>query len=1091
MDDEIFEERLQEQKLLLDSIYNTIECGIIRYLRLEGDKCKILTMNQAALYMLGYDTMEECINDGFDGGVASHVVDRDKIKIRSLSKALRKRGDIVKFEYQARTKSGELHWIFASTQFLKEDKEGHPVIQRTMTDMTEKKLLELQLQQEREMYRLALESSADILFEYHMKEDKMFLYLFGEEGGGNQKKVIENYSQEILRGNIVAQEDIPKMSSILLDGGEENFDVRIKTKEGMRWFRVYRKIIFERNAAVRIVGTMHDVQESWTELKESQERQEELKMNRLAVSSFSNQFAGSYFADLCVETYHVLRMPENLQDVLRWQGKYSELLKVISSQVAGEEKKKVKEFLSLKYLKKYLNEKTDFLTIECMSIRKEDNEPTWNRIEVKLLSSKKNKPECVNINVLDITGEKQESLRREYDNTLLAYAISDSYDAIYEIGLETDTIYKVVFDGHHIVREKHGKHYSQALRRNVVEILHPDSREEYRKVMDPEYLNSQSEGRNMDFACEFQMKVPEGHYEWFAFSLRSMVRDGSKRILLFIKNVNERKQRELKQLETEQRSKEAMREAYEAANRANEAKSDFLSRMSHDIRTPLNAIIGMTAIAGAHLDDPERIRDCLKKISASGNLLLNLINEVLDMSKVETGKISLNEEEFSLPDMLQSIIEVIKPNMAEKEQELKVNIENLRHEKVLGDAVRLQQVFMNLISNAVKYTPKGGRVTLRICEQASKQSGIGCYEFVFEDNGIGMSREFIPKLFQPFERAEDSRVSKEQGSGLGMAITQNIVQMMGGTINVESELNRGTRITVNVLLKLSGQEMESIEELKGLPVLVVDDEKDACEHVCMMLRNMGMKEESVLSGSEAVEKVRQAHSRGEDYFAMIVDWKMPGMDGVETTRAIRDTVSKEIPVIILSAYDWTDIEAKARDAGVDGFIPKPLFYSRLVYALKRFLPGSGEHIVADSIDFNESLFAGKRVLLVEDNELNREIAAEVIGMAGTQVEIAENGQEAVDKVRWQPEGYYDLVFMDIQMPVMNGYDATRAIRRLEEGREKKVPIVAMTANAFIEDIQKAKDAGMNEHLAKPLDVGKLMETMRRWLLLDASSHGKT
>ncbi len=1082
MDDNMFREKLQEQRMLLDSIYNTIECGIIRYVRMEGSHCKILAMNQAALDMLGYDTVEECINDGFDGGVASHVVDRDKIKIRSMSAGLRKPGDIVKFEYQARTNSGKLHWIFASTQFLKRDKDGYPVIQRTMTDMTEKKSLELQLRQEREMYRLALESSADVLFEYNLRQDRMVLYMFGDEGENKDKKVIENYKQAVMDGQIVDKEDIPKLTSILEGGEEDNLDLPILTDDGRRWFRIYRKVIFEKDIPMRIVGTMHDIQDSALAFQESPEQREELKMNRLAVSSFSNLFAGSYFVDIAAETYHVLRMPENFQDTMPRRGKYKVLLKYIDSQVAEEDKKKVQDFLQLKYLSKYLNEKTDHLTVEYLSMRKVENEPVWNRVEVKLVSSKKGKPECITLNVLDITGEKQEELRREYDNTLLAYAISDSYDAIYEIGLEQDAIYKVVFDGKHIIREKHGKHYSEVVRHNAESLLHPDSREEFESVMSPEHLRGQGEGRDMEIISEFQMKNASGRYEWFSYTLRSMDRDGSRRILLFIKSVDERKRKELKQLEEEQRNKEAMREAYEAANRANEAKSDFLSRMSHDIRTPLNAIIGMTAIAEAHLDDPERLADCLKKISSSGALLLNLINEVLDMSKVETGKLSLNEEEFSLPDMLQDIMEVIKPNMAAKSQNLKVDIENLRHEKVLGDVVRLQQVFMNLISNSVKYTHEGGQITLRICEKPSTSSGMGCYEFTFEDNGIGMSKEFIPKLFQPFERAEDSRVSKEQGSGLGMAITQYIVQMRGGTIKVDSELDKGTRITVNVFLKFSDQEMESVDDLKGLSVLVVDDEADVCEHICMMLRNMGIVEESVCSGEEAVERVRQTYAAGKSYFAMIIDWKMPGMDGVETARAIRDLVSDDIPIIILSAYDWSEIEADAREAGVVGFIPKPLFYSRLLYALKRFAPGSGERLVSDNVDFNESLFADKRVLLVEDNELNREIAAEIIGMSGAQVEMAEDGKEAVGKVRDNPEGYYDLIFMDIQMPVMNGYEATREIRKLERGRSVKAPIVAMTANAFIEDIQRAKDAGMNEHLAKPLNVEQLMETMRRWLL---------
>ncbi len=519
-------------------------------------------------------------------------------------------------------------------------------------------------------------------------------------------------------------------------------------------------------------------------------------------------------------------------------------------------------------------------------------------------------------------------------------------------------------------------------------------------------------------------------------------------------------------------------EACEAANRANEAKSQFLSRMSHDIRTPLNAIIGMTAIAGTHLDDRDRIQDCLGKISSSGKLLLNLINEVLDMSKVENGNISLNEEEFNLSDIIQNILEVIKPNLTEKSQEIKVDIRSLQHEEVVGDTLRLQQVFMNLLSNAIKYTPEGGRVTLHIRERKSTVSSAGCYEFIFEDTGIGMAPEFIPKLFEPFERAEDSRVSKIQGTGLGMAITQSIVHMMNGTIHVESELNQGTRITVTIFLRLQDRELESVAELEDLSILVVDDDPDICEHTCVMLKNIGMRGESVCSGADAVLRVENAHQRDDDYFAVIMDWKMPGMDGIETTRAIRSLVGPEVPVIILSSYDWSEIEAEAKEAGVNGFISKPLFRSRLVYALKKFLPGSEtEHTVeTEQIHFEE-----KRILLVEDNELNREIAEEIIGATGVTIECAENGKEATDLVSSRPEGYYDLIFMDIQMPVMDGYEATKAIRELEKQRQQSVPVIAMTANAFMEDIQNARKAGMNAHLAKPLDIRQLMETLKEWL----------
>lgn len=1078
------DEKIQEQEMLLDSIYNTMECGIIRYVKRGENNYEVLSMNQAALDMLDYENIQECIDDGFFG-VASHVIEKDRIKIISLAKALKKVGDIVKFEYQAKGKEGDDRWVFASSQLLKMDKDNCPVIQRTMMDITEKKLLELQLRQEREMYQLALESSADILYEYDIAADRFIMYIPHTDGKGNnhtQKKVIKDYRSKVAAGEIMGKEDSLKLKKMVEEGTGNNLELQLRTDWGIRWYKISGKTIFENGTPVRIVGTMHDIHEMKAAQKENLNNLEELKVNRLAIESLSNSYTGIYFVNLRANTYYAVRIPEHLRCMVPKRGDYTEIMEqYIDTQIAFEDRGKTRKFIDPEYLMQHLNKKNNHIEIEYLNSWKEANRSVWNRVEIKLVSCKNDVPEFITINFLDITGEKREALRRQYDNALLGFAISDSYDAIYEIGLEHDTMYRVLFDGKQVYRKKYPRRYSETIQKNAQESIHPDSREEYLRIMDLEYLRRQDDENQMETYFELQVKAEGERYEWMAFTLRRVIRDNSRRVLLFSKNVDARKRKELENLEKEQKSREAIMEAYESANRANEAKSQFLSRMSHDIRTPLNAIIGMTAIAGTHLNDTERIKDCLGKISSSGKLLLNLINEVLDMSKVETGNISLNEEEFNLSDVLQNILEVVKPDLAAKSLEINVDIGCLQHERVIGDTLRLQQIFMNLFSNAIKYTPEGGKITLHICEKKANVNSVGCYEFIFEDTGIGMAPEFIPKIFDPFERAEDSRVSKVQGTGLGMAITQSIVRMMNGHIQVESELNKGTRISVTVFLKLPEREIESIAELEDLSILVVDDDKDVCENTCMMLNNIGMRGEGVFSGAEAVQKVEKAHNQNEDYFAVIIDWKMPEMDGIQTTRAIRSIVGPDVPVIILSAYDWSDIEAEAREAGVDGFIAKPLFRSRLVYTLKKFLP-EAEGTSNGENSLNDTVFHKKRILLVEDNELNREIAAEIIGMTGAAVETAENGEEAVETVQAHAEGYYDLIFMDIQMPVLNGYDATRAIRRLEKSREKQVPIIAMTANAFMEDIQMAKDAGMNGHLAKPLDVDQLMVTMKQWML---------
>lgn len=534
----------------------------------------------------------------------------------------------------------------------------------------------------------------------------------------------------------------------------------------------------------------------------------------------------------------------------------------------------------------------------------------------------------------------------------------------------------------------------------------------------------------------------------------------------------------------EELAKQALEQAYAAANAANAAKTDFLSSMSHDIRTPMNAIIGMTAIAASHVDDREKVADCLKKITISSRHLLGLINEILDMSKIEAGKMSLNEEAFNLSELLANLITMVHPQIQEHGHELQVRIQDIVHEDVLGDSLRIQQAFVNIMGNAIKYTPDGGRITLTVAEKPISQPGTGCYEFTFEDNGIGMTREYVEKIFLPFSRAEDSRVSKIQGTGLGMPITQNIVRMMNGSIEVESEPGKGSRFTATIFLKLQETELLDTSGLEGLFVLVADDDRISCESTCGMLEEIGMEGEWVLSGREALEKVTERHREAKDYFAVILDWKMPDMSGVETTRGIRKVVGNDVPIIILSAYDWTDIEYEARAAGVNGFLCKPVFKSGLT-RLFRTLIGDEAEEQAQEPAVRETMEAddltGKRVLLVEDNDINREIASEILGMTGLCVEEAVDGKQAVDLFERSEEGYYDMVLMDIQMPVMNGYQATMAIRAMKRRDALRVPILAMTANAFAEDVLAAKNAGMNEHLAKPLDFGRLQEALSRWL----------
>lgn len=536
-------------------------------------------------------------------------------------------------------------------------------------------------------------------------------------------------------------------------------------------------------------------------------------------------------------------------------------------------------------------------------------------------------------------------------------------------------------------------------------------------------------------------------------------------------------------IKKEKKQEAALKEAYYAAETASRAKTDFLSSMSHDIRTPMNGIIGMTAIAASHLDDKERVKDSLEKITKASRHLLSLINEVLDMNKIESGKLQLSEEEFNLSDLIENLISMTSSQIEEHHHTLNVNISGVQHENVIGDSLRIQKIFTNLMGNAVKFTPDGGKIRLTITERPSRQDKVGCYEFIFEDNGIGMKEEFISHIFEPFTRAEDGSGRITQGTGLGMTISRNIARMMGGDIKVESELGIGSKFTVTIYLRLQENKENKENSFIDLDVLVADDDELSLESSIDILSSMGMKAEGVSNGKDAVDKVVLRHNTQMDYFAVILDWKMPKMDGIEATREIRRKVGRDIPIIIISAYDWSEIEEDAKKAGADAFIGKPLFKSRLEKTFS-FLIEKEDKTVHKNIslsDLKDLNLQSKRALIVEDNDLNMEIASEILATTGLCVETAKDGIEAVDMVTSSPDGYYDIIFMDIQMPNMNGYDATRAIRAQNREYLKHVPIVAMTANAFAEDVQAARTVGMDWHIPKPLEFHVLKNVLLKYV----------
>ncbi|MDO5809060.1 MAG: response regulator [Lachnospiraceae bacterium] len=528
---------------------------------------------------------------------------------------------------------------------------------------------------------------------------------------------------------------------------------------------------------------------------------------------------------------------------------------------------------------------------------------------------------------------------------------------------------------------------------------------------------------------------------------------------------------------------QALSEAVRAAETANRAKSTFLSNMSHDIRTPMNAIIGFTTLAVSNIDDKERVRDYLGKILSSSNHLLSLINDILDMSRIESGKIHLEETEVSLSDVLHDLKTIISGQIHAKQLELYMDAMDVTNEDVYCDKTRLNQVLLNLLSNAVKFTPAGGTVSVRLKQFPGTVKGSELYEIRVKDNGIGMSQEFVQKIFSPFERERTSTVSRTQGTGLGMAITKNIVDMMGGTIEVRTEQGKGTEFIVRLPFRTQPEHhrIEKIAELEGLKALVVDDDFNTCDSVTKMLVKVGMRSEWTLSGKEAVLRARQSMELGDAFHAYIIDWRLPDMNGIEVTRQIR-SLGDDTPIIILTAYDWSDIEVEARAAGVTAFCAKPLFMSDIRDTLMAAIGQNQAEQEKPVLPAASSDFRGKSILLVEDNELNSEIAVEILNEYGFLVDTAENGAEAVEKVKNSEPGGYDLVLMDVQMPVMNGYEATKQIRALTDPALAGITILAMTANAFDEDRKKALECGMNGFLSKPIVIEELISTLQNNLV---------
>ena len=832
----------------------------------------------------------------------------------------------------------------------------------------------------------------------------------------------------------------------------------IKTKDGTRTLTTYKSPLYDLDGSVMgTVGVAIDI------TQERIYKQEILQKNHTLETIFTTIDCGV----IChsVDGAQILSINRAALKILGYKSE-DELLKegfnMFAASVMEEDREKLQEAIQ------ELKEEGDSVSIE-YRVQHKDGEILHVMGNIKLL--KENGKLFYQRFLLDCTAQKLQEKKNEHRQMRLLQALSIDYKLVCFIDLNTGMGFPLQAGsgktGNSLFTEKISLQESMAL--YIQNSVHEDDREMLRQAASLENLKKELADKKLYCVNYRVYKNNEIKY----YQMRAVYAgtwDEDPGILLGFRNVNE-------EIRSEMEKKNLLEDALLQANRASKAKSIFLSNMSHDIRTPMNAIVGFTTLALNHIDRQEQVEEYLKKIMSSGNHLLSLINDILDMSRIESGKMHLEEQPCRLPDILHGLRNILQADIHAKQLELYMDAVDVTHEDIYCDKLRLNQVLLNLLSNSVKYTGAGGTVSIRVTEKACTSAGYASYEFRVKDTGIGMSEEFLSHIFEPFEREKNTTLSGVPGTGLGMAITKNIVDMMNGTIEVKSKQDVGTEFITSFTFRLNSEVKapQEIPELKNCRALVVDDDFNTCDSVTYMLGQLGMRAEWTLSGKEAVLRTHQAAMRKDNYSVYIIDWLLPDINGIEVTRRIRKEVGDDVPIIVLTAYDWSDIEAEAKEAGVAAFCSKPLFFSELTSCLHSVI-NTNEDNNSDANQKSLKHHTG-RILLAEDNELNQEIAVEILSEAGLSIEVADNGQAAVNMLKQSAPGYYQLILMDIQMPVMNGYEATKAIRQLEDKQLASIPILAMTANAFEEDKREALACGMDGHIAKPIDINKLFESM--------------
>ena len=773
--------------------------------------------------------------------------------------------------------------------------------------------------------------------------------------------------------------------------------------------------------------------------------------------AYSHIFVSTYYVEFSTGTYSVFNRERFIDERYNQDNKWESFDDYIRNFIHKDDQEKLFQASRIDTMRERLQKEARYSVV----VRELSMERTrWLRFEVNRGIDN----DHAAVSFMDVSEERETQMKLEQMD--IVKALSRDYTEITQVDLENNVSVAFKSRGEMVEEDRRKVHpYEQTWAWVIEKYIYAEDREEFgKKVSAAAIERALKDADTLVIPFRATLDGELHHYQV------KFVTAGSDRrhLILGIRNADA-------EVKTEEERRKILQDALAAAEHANRAKTTFLNNMSHDIRTPMNAIIGFTALAAAHIDNKKQVADYLGKISVSSEHLLSLINDVLDMSRIESGKVKIEEKEVHLPDVLHDLRTIIQTNVHAKQLELFIDTVDVVHEDIICDKLRLNHILLNLISNAVKFTKPGGMLSIRIIEKPGTANGYADYEFRVKDSGIGMGKEFQKHIFEAFTREQTSTVSGIQGTGLGMAITKNIVEMMGGTISVESEVGKGSEFTVCLQFRISGSppRCEQIPKLVGLHALVADDDFNTCASVTRMLGKIGMRAEWTTTGKEAVLRTQLAVENDDEFSAYIIDWMMPDMNGIETVRRIRAIIGESKPIIIMTAYDWTEIEEEARAAGVTAFCSKPLFVSELRDALLGHLEA-----VPKEPEISDEAFVGKRILLVEDNELNQEIAATILEEKGFVVDVAGDGTEAVERMKNAPSNPYDLILMDIQMPRMDGYEATRQIRSLKDSTKARIPIYAMTANAFEEDRQKALDAGLDGHIVKPINIEKLMQVLK-------------